>query len=255
MIFAPICEEAVHRGVIFSHFRGMKKPWAVIAVMALFFGLFHMSVLRFWGTALLGAVITYVMIKKNNFVLAVVMHAFSNLLSAILQLYPAAAAPLLLGGIIISPILFAGGIALLDRTESRKKLFFRAGLIPSLALAVLIGGISLSGVLGPAEPDRDTIFDITCTVGEEAEDISGEFEIENDGIYTLSFSLKSSGGTYRFVLSAPDGSSVIDMEGADWFENEKDAALSAGTYSFALLCVEGCEGQNVSARLFAAPRE
>ncbi len=78
-----ICEEAVHRGVILSHLRSLKKDWVIILIMGIFFGLFHLSPLRFLSTASLGVLLSYVMVKKNNFLFPVLLHFLNNLISTV----------------------------------------------------------------------------------------------------------------------------------------------------------------------------
>lgn len=81
-VLPAICEEALHRGAIISHLRSLKKDWIIILIMAVFFGLFHMSFLRFLSTAAMGAMISYVMVKKNNFMLPVLLHFANNFISS-----------------------------------------------------------------------------------------------------------------------------------------------------------------------------
>ena len=73
-IMPAICEEALQRGAILSHLRSLKKDWLIILIMGIFFGLFHLSALRFLSTAILGALLSYLIVKKNNLVLPMLMH-------------------------------------------------------------------------------------------------------------------------------------------------------------------------------------
>lgn len=82
-VLPAICEEAVHRGVILSHLRSLKKDWVIILIMGCFFGLFHLSPLRFLSTASLGIFLSYVMVKKNNFLFPVLLHFLNNLISTV----------------------------------------------------------------------------------------------------------------------------------------------------------------------------
>lgn len=82
-VLPAICEEAVHRGVILSHLRSLKKDWVIILIMGCFFGLFHLSALRFLSTAWLGILLSYVMVKKNNFLFPVLLHFFNNFISTL----------------------------------------------------------------------------------------------------------------------------------------------------------------------------
>ena len=68
-VMPAICEEAVHRGFILHTFKGVKKPWVIVLSMGVIFGVFHMDPYRFVPTAILGACITWVMLKTENMVL------------------------------------------------------------------------------------------------------------------------------------------------------------------------------------------
>ena len=80
-LMPAICEEAIHRGAILSNFRGMKHDWVIVLIMGLFFGINHMSVLRFLTTMTLGLFLSYVVVKKNNIILSMIMHFTNNMIS------------------------------------------------------------------------------------------------------------------------------------------------------------------------------
>lgn len=82
-VLPAICEEALHRGAILSHLRSLKREWLVILIMGVFFGLFHVSVLKFLSTAILGGMLSYLMIKKNNLALPMLTHFLYNLYSVV----------------------------------------------------------------------------------------------------------------------------------------------------------------------------
>ncbi|MBR3292962.1 MAG: helix-turn-helix domain-containing protein [Oscillospiraceae bacterium] len=254
VLFAPVCEEALCRGAIFAHFRGLKKPWAVFLINGLFFGIFHMSPLRFWGTAMLGAALTYLMIKKDNLLLPVLMHASNNLLAALMAVCPlAASASILLIGLVLCPLLFVGGLALLDRQPFKKKLFFRASLLPSLVLAVLVGISALFGALHLPEKDSTgLILNTSFTVNENFCQ-SADFEIDEANTYSLDFSLKATGGTYRYELFSPDGSSLISQEFGGNFSHSLDMYLSEGVYTVKVSFGEDCVGESLSIRFAVNP--
>jgi len=73
-----ICEEAMERGAVLSHFRSIKKDWIIILIMGVFFGIMHMSPLRFLSTGVLGALLTYVVVKTDNILLSNMMHFLHN---------------------------------------------------------------------------------------------------------------------------------------------------------------------------------
>ncbi|SCW57538.1 Membrane protease YdiL, CAAX protease family [Ruminococcaceae bacterium YRB3002] len=77
-ILAPICEEAIERGAVLSHFRSWEKKWAIIWVIGLFFGIMHTDPIRFVNTTVMGAACAYLMVKRDNFLLPVMLHFVNN---------------------------------------------------------------------------------------------------------------------------------------------------------------------------------
>lgn len=96
VICPPICEEAIMRGAVLSNFRGVKKDWVIILVVAVMFGLLHMDPVRLINTSLLGACMAYLMVKRNNFILPAMFHLINNFfsvgLSSIISLFSGPAA-------------------------------------------------------------------------------------------------------------------------------------------------------------------
>ncbi len=84
-LMPAICEEAVHRGVILSCMRPLKKTWLIVLVMGILFGLFHTDPLRFLPTAILGAAMTYVVVKTGNMVYSAIFHGINNLVPLLAQ--------------------------------------------------------------------------------------------------------------------------------------------------------------------------
>ena len=80
-IAAPLCEESIERGAIFSHFRSLKHEWAVIMIIGICFGVHHTDPVRFMNTAIMGGAMAYLMIKKNNILLTWLIHFSTNTLS------------------------------------------------------------------------------------------------------------------------------------------------------------------------------
>ena len=78
VICPPICEEAIMRGAVLSHFRSIKKDWIIVLIVGVMFGILHTDVVRFLNTALLGGCMAYLMVKRNNFILPVMFHFFNN---------------------------------------------------------------------------------------------------------------------------------------------------------------------------------
>lgn len=81
-VLPAICEEAMERGCVLSHFRSIKKDWVILLIMGLFFGIMHWSPLRFLNTAVMGACLSYLLVKKNNILLPMILHFGNNFVSA-----------------------------------------------------------------------------------------------------------------------------------------------------------------------------
>ncbi len=84
-LLPAICEEAVHRGFILHTFKGVKKEWVTVLAMGLIFGVFHMDPFRFLTTAVLGACLTWVMLKTKNMVIPMLFHAVNNLVPVLVS--------------------------------------------------------------------------------------------------------------------------------------------------------------------------
>ena len=80
-----ICEEAVHRGFILHTFKNVKHEWITVLVMGIIFGVFHMDPVRFLPTAVLGAALSFIMVKTGNMVLPALFHAVNNLVPLLLS--------------------------------------------------------------------------------------------------------------------------------------------------------------------------
>lgn len=83
-LMPAVCEEAVHRGFILHTFRGVKREWVTVLAMGIIFGVFHMDPMRFLTTGVLGACITWVMLKTGNMVYPMLFHAVNNLVPVLL---------------------------------------------------------------------------------------------------------------------------------------------------------------------------
>ena len=74
-----ICEEALFRGTILSSFRHLKSTAAIVVIVGVLFGLFHLNIYRFLPTMILGMGFTYIMIKTGNLLYVMLFHALNNL--------------------------------------------------------------------------------------------------------------------------------------------------------------------------------
>lgn len=81
-----VCEEMLFRGFLFSAFRGRHKIVVSVLLTAVIFGVYHMSIVRFFTTALLGAALAVIVYYSDSIFPAMMMHAINNGI-AVLQMY------------------------------------------------------------------------------------------------------------------------------------------------------------------------
>lgn len=88
VIMAPLFEEIVFRGIIQKGLinKGM-KPTSAIIIAAVIFGLVHGNPWQFVGAVLLGCVLGVVYQKTKSLLMPILLHAFNNLISALLIFY------------------------------------------------------------------------------------------------------------------------------------------------------------------------
>ncbi|MDO4617040.1 MAG: type II CAAX endopeptidase family protein [Lachnospiraceae bacterium] len=78
-VLPPICEEAMHRGVIqYGLKERIRSPWPMAIVMGLFFGLFHMDPSKFFYTGILGGVMSWILFQTGNMVYSSLLHFIHN---------------------------------------------------------------------------------------------------------------------------------------------------------------------------------
>ena len=216
-----ICEEAIHRGAILSCMRSIKKDWVIVLIMALLFGINHMSPLRFLGTAILGGIMSFVVIKRNNIVLSMMMHFANNAVSALAGIYTAkmnihmdptaSLTPQVLGTYLMigisAPFLFFLGCWMIAPDKHRKIRFLIAGII---AAVMFISGAVLTATSFSA---HKTIVQsqMSYTVTEEEKDVTMDFAVEEERDYSIMVVIVSNqDADYSFVLRDDNGKTLID---------------------------------------------
>ena len=85
-LMPAICEEMMFRGFVLSSFRKRYKIVTSILLVAAVFGIYHMSIVRFFTTALLGAALALTVYYAGSIFPAMLMH-FCNNGIAVLQMY------------------------------------------------------------------------------------------------------------------------------------------------------------------------
>lgn len=76
-LLPAVCEEALCRGLIQYTFYKIRPFWRICA-MSVIFGLLHANIYRFFPTAVLGAALSYIMMKTDNLALASLFHFINN---------------------------------------------------------------------------------------------------------------------------------------------------------------------------------
>lgn len=83
-----VCEEMLFRGVILHSLKAKYRVSSAIAVTAALFGLYHMSLVKFIPTGLLGLVLCLVVWKTGSIYPAMLMHFINNAISVLISCYP-----------------------------------------------------------------------------------------------------------------------------------------------------------------------
>ena len=84
-----ICEEMMFRGFIQSGFRKRYSAVSSIFLVAVIFGAYHTSFIRFIPTALLGACFAVVVNYTDSIFLSMILHFTNNALAVLMMYYPA----------------------------------------------------------------------------------------------------------------------------------------------------------------------
>lgn len=130
-----ICEEALFRGYFLSAARKKFRPWVAIVIVAAMFGIYHLSLVKFFTTGLLGVALCYATYKSGSILLSCIMHFINNAFSVIVLYYgeevqkvlpilfkenlSASDVMLLLG---VAVICIGAGVALIRREPKKKQL-------------------------------------------------------------------------------------------------------------------------------------
>ncbi len=84
-----VCEELLFRGVVFHSLKEKSRPFAAMVVTAAIFGAYHLSLVKFIPTGLLGFALCYVVYRTGSIFPAMLMHFMNNACSVLLSEYPA----------------------------------------------------------------------------------------------------------------------------------------------------------------------
>lgn len=88
VFLAPVCEEAVYRGVLFNGLKKYRSVLGAVLFSALAFMLMHMSPVQVVFQFSLGAASAYIMHRSDRMLPSVLFHATANALALVMQLTP-----------------------------------------------------------------------------------------------------------------------------------------------------------------------
>lgn len=112
VLFAPICEEVLFRGVVLRGYERGSAARAILASGVLFAG-FHLSALRFVALLPMAIMLGFVAWRCRSLVASIVLHAVYNGLSGGVSLIDGLRPDLLLDRVLFTPLTLAAGVILL----------------------------------------------------------------------------------------------------------------------------------------------
>lgn len=83
-----ICEEMLFRGMILHSLKAKYRLSSAVIITAVLFGFYHMSLVKFLPTGILGVVLCLVVLHTGSIYPAMVMHFLNNALSVVISYYP-----------------------------------------------------------------------------------------------------------------------------------------------------------------------
>lgn len=218
-LLPAVCEEAIHRGAILSCFRSIKKDWVIVLIMAFFFGLNHVSLIKFFSTAILGGIMSYILVKKNNILLTIIMHFVNNAFSVLAGFKAGAGQSQSLltnGGMIrylgiylimgfAAPVFLVIGSLLLKPEEHKKSRFKIAGIA---SFIILVTGVILTKKFFFSDyMNKSVSVEITS---DKSEYIIGDFDVKDDKTAIVVIQLENGEGEYRVRIDGDKGSNIIN---------------------------------------------
>ncbi|MDE7478561.1 MAG: CPBP family intramembrane metalloprotease, partial [Lachnospiraceae bacterium] len=83
-----VCEEMLFRGVILHSLKAKYRVSTAMVITAVLFGIFHMSLIKFIPTGLLGLALCIVVWRTGSIYPAMLMHFINNAISVMVMYYP-----------------------------------------------------------------------------------------------------------------------------------------------------------------------
>lgn len=84
MIWAPIFEEILMRGIILEGFLNKYKPWKAIVASAVIFGAIHLNITQFINATLIGIIFGVIYYKTRSLLLCIIGHMINNTIASII---------------------------------------------------------------------------------------------------------------------------------------------------------------------------
>ena len=180
-----------------------------------------MSVLRFLTTMTLGLFLSYVVVKKNNIILSMIMHFTNNFISVAISYalgqngaavsssatvdYSAVIGTYMVIGF-ASPILITLGLMLVYPEGHKKIRFLYAGV---MAAALLVGGFMINA--GNAKKNMILSTTIGYLVTADDKDNSMiDFTVGEDRDATVVVTIMNAEGDYKVRIDGDKGSNIIN---------------------------------------------
>lgn len=236
-VMPAVCEEFLHRGLIQYTFKG-KSKWVTVLSMGFIFGLFHLDMFRFLGSAILGGVLAYIMWETKNLLLPILLHFVNNAVSTsigfvtqpnagLMQALTAIGYALIAATIV--PFLFIAGSRLLMSGELRKAKPIRkkTWVIATLLAVLLMAGGAAIVVTGPADPIFKTSFSQQVTREDRGHELP--FTVERGGSYRLNLTIEG-GGLITTILILDSTGDEIYRTSAGSVTSDTALGLDAGEY-------------------------
>ncbi|GHV33576.1 hypothetical protein FACS18949_07890 [Clostridia bacterium] len=233
-----ICEELLHRGFIVNTIGNIGRDWVRVIYMGALFGIFHMEPYRFLPTALLGGMLTYVLIRTGNILVPMCIHALHNSLSVLagtvtetadtaetLQSVDWSAGIMLIGLGLVPAVV--GLIMLRHRDNKLSAVWVAAGFI--LSFALFFGGVIMSGIALLTAP----VFEHSVSDGEiSSERLTFSVTVASPD-YAYSGSVDCENRVVTMNVLDGDGKFVKELtSGGDAYAFSGNLPLNAGTYTF-----------------------
>ncbi len=252
-VVGPICEELFMRGAVLSNFRSIGKDWVIVLISGVLFGILHLSSLRFLNTACFGAVLAYVMVKKNNIILPILLHFLNNFVSSLFGLFggdtvssDATMASLeglnyttLLGSYMmigfLAPIFFVLGAMLLDREHHRPRRFLIAGIISGALFFGGMGITTVSAATGALTGDTLLTWNYSSIVTEE--DARNKnlaeacIELDEERDCMIIVSANALGADLTFTMTDENGDVIVSKTSSGMLIVSELKTLKPGKYT------------------------